>query len=139
MDKSQSTKASIGSYIGIEMKSARNKIQLFSLFPLSYHNRTGTAQQSLPPQVHHLRSFSGERVLNCLQNLLSDGGGGVDEGSNNWKVIFKGCSKRGSAEIPESHIVQSCRRLLDERQNTNVLRKLLGESSLVVSGSHKEN
>ncbi|CAL5438095.1 unnamed protein product [Camellia sinensis] len=31
---------------------------------------------------------------------------------------------RGSAEIPESDIVQACRRLLDERQSINVLRFL---------------
>ncbi|XP_044462920.1 protein NDL1-like isoform X2 [Mangifera indica] len=31
---------------------------------------------------------------------------------------------RGTAEVPESDIVQACRRLLDERQSTNVLRYL---------------
>jgi hypothetical protein len=31
---------------------------------------------------------------------------------------------RGSAEVPESDIVQACRRLLDERQSINVLRFL---------------
>ncbi|KAJ8766921.1 hypothetical protein K2173_011739 [Erythroxylum novogranatense] len=31
---------------------------------------------------------------------------------------------RGSAEVPESDIVQACRRLLDERQSVNVLRFL---------------
>ncbi|PIN07221.1 NDR1 protein [Handroanthus impetiginosus] len=31
---------------------------------------------------------------------------------------------RGTAEVPESDIVQACRRLLDERQSTNVLRFL---------------
>ncbi|KAL2534289.1 N-MYC downregulated-like 1 [Abeliophyllum distichum] len=41
-------------------------------------------------------------------------------------LLFRYFSKevRGSAEVPESDIVQACRRLLDERQSINVLRFL---------------
>ncbi|KAG8367264.1 hypothetical protein BUALT_Bualt16G0054400 [Buddleja alternifolia] len=41
-------------------------------------------------------------------------------------LLYRYFSKevRGSAEVPESDIVQACRRLLDERQSTNVLRFL---------------
>lgn len=41
-------------------------------------------------------------------------------------LLYRYFSKevRGNAEVQESDIVQACRRLLDERQNTNVLRFL---------------
>ncbi|GER44330.1 N-MYC downregulated-like 3 [Striga asiatica] len=41
-------------------------------------------------------------------------------------LLYRYFSKevRGSAEVPESDIVQACRRLLDERQSMNVLRFL---------------
>ncbi|KAL0337309.1 UNVERIFIED_CONTAM: protein NDL1 [Sesamum calycinum] len=41
-------------------------------------------------------------------------------------LLFRYFSKEvcGDAEVPESDIVQACRRLLDERQSTNVLRFL---------------
>ncbi|KAK6151930.1 hypothetical protein DH2020_014565 [Rehmannia glutinosa] len=41
-------------------------------------------------------------------------------------LLYRYFSKevRGSAEVPESDIVQACRRLLDERQSINVLRFL---------------